>query len=59
LSPKNKPAKVKPPTQKDTSITIMGCINSSGIIDISKRNLDVYKKRKVPKTSKTVKTGKG
>ncbi|KAG0931028.1 hypothetical protein G6F57_010864 [Rhizopus arrhizus] len=58
-APKNKPAKVKDPTQKDTSITIIGCISSVGIIDISKRNLGVYKKRKVPGTSKTVKTGKG
>ncbi|KAG0781175.1 hypothetical protein G6F21_011780 [Rhizopus arrhizus] len=58
-APKNKPAKIKDPTQKGTSITIIGCISSVGIIDISKRNLGVYKKRKVPGTSKTVKTGKG
>jgi hypothetical protein len=37
----------------------MGCIGSAGIIDISKRNPGVYKKRKDPETSKTVKTGKG
>ena len=37
----------------------MGCIGSAGIIDISKRNPGVYKKRKDPGTSKTVKTGKG
>ena len=58
-APKSKPAKVRIPTQKGTSITIMGCISSAGIIDISKRNLDIYKKRKVLGTSKTVKTGKG
>lgn len=57
--PKNKPAKVKVSTQNGTSITIMGCISSAGIIDISKRNPGVYKKRKAPGTSKTVKTGKG
>ena len=51
--------KVKIPTQKGASITIMGCISSAGIIDISKRNPGVYKKRRVPGTSKTVKTGKG
>ncbi|KAG0755266.1 hypothetical protein G6F24_011945 [Rhizopus arrhizus] len=58
-APKNKPAKVNVPTQKGTSVTIMGCISSAGIIDISKRNPGVYKKRRVPGTSKTVKTGKG
>ena len=36
----------------------MGCVSSAGIIDISKRNPGVYKKRKDPGTSKTVKTGK-
>ncbi|KAI9483993.1 MAG: hypothetical protein EXX96DRAFT_479214 [Benjaminiella poitrasii] len=55
---KNKPAKVKVPTQKGTSITVMGCISSAGIIDISKRHTGVYKKRKVPGTSKTVKNRK-
>ncbi|KAG1206726.1 hypothetical protein G6F35_011149 [Rhizopus arrhizus] len=57
-TPKNQPAKVKVPTQKGTSITIMGCISSAGIIDISKRNQGVYKKRRVPRPSKTVKQGK-
>lgn len=56
---KSQPTKVKIPTQKGTSITIMGCINSASIIDISKRNPGVYKKRKVLGTSKTVRGGKG
>lgn len=58
-APKNKPAKVKVPTQKGTSITIMGRISSAGSIDISKRNPGVYKKRKVPGTSNFVRAGKG
>lgn len=45
-APKNKLAKVKVPTRKGTSITTMGYKSSVRIIEIFKRNLEVYKKGK-------------